>query len=328
VVDGGMIGTPRPASCFGLAGREVIVTSTHSKSETGRLAAAVSIARETFGNFMHDEALTRGAAIAFYAITSIAPVLVIVIAIAGLFFGREAATGALAREFTALMGKDSAKLLTDAIANASSPAKSVVASIIGIVTLMITASGVFGEMQSSLNIIWKTAPKSGTVSRMIRARAASLGLVAALGFLLMISLVVSTAVNAFGDYLNAEIAFGHALMLGINIVISYALLSVLFAAIYKVLPDTPLAWRDVIHGGLLTAFFFSVGKFLISFYIGSSAVASTYGAAGALIIILLWVYYSAQLFLLGAEFTKAVASRKDPSRGSRAADGRGSGPQG
>jgi membrane protein len=126
----------------------------------------------------------------------------------------------------------------------------------------------------------------------------------------MVSLVVSTGVNAFGDYLNARIPFGHALILGLNIVISYALLSLLFAAIYKVLPDTPLAWRDVIHGAMLTAFFFAAGKFLISFYIGSSAVASTYGAAGALIIILLWVYYSAQLFLLGAEFTKAFAARR------------------
>ena len=205
------------------------------------------------------------------------------------------------------MGRDSAKMLQTAINNASTPAQSVIASIIGIVTLIITASGVFGEIQSALNVIWKAKPKSGTLSRLVRARAASLGLVAALGFVLMISLVVSTALTAFASYLNALLPFAHLVLLALNFIISFVLLAVLFAAIYKVLPDRHLRWRDVIAGAVLTTLLFTIGKFLISLYLGSSNMASSYGAAGSLIIVLLWVYYSAQLFLIGAEFTKAYA---------------------
>jgi membrane protein len=279
----------------------------------GRWATVLKIAKTSIAGFMADEALTRGAAIAFYTVTSLAPVLLIVVAIAGLAFGRDAATGAIVGQLGSLMGQDSAKLLQNAIASASTPTHSIIASIIGIVTLLVTASGVFGEMQSALNVIWKAKPKSGTISRLVRARTASLGLVAALGFLLMISLVVSTALNAFADYLNAILPFAHAILIVVTFVISYTLLTILFAAIYKVLPDRPLKWRDVIVGAMLTTLLFTIGKFLISFYLGSSSMASSYGTAGALIIILLWVYYSAQLFLLGAEFTRAYATRYDPA---------------
>ena len=277
------------------------------KSSKGWFGRTTKIARKSISSFIDDEALTRGAAIAFYTVTSIAPVLLIVIAIAGLVFGRDAASGAIVDELGSLMGRDSAKLLQTAINNASTPTQSVIASIIGIVTLIITASGVFGEMQSALNVIWKAKPKSGTLSRLVRARAASLGLVAALGFLLTISLVVSTALNAFANYLNALLPFAHVVLLALNFIISFALLAVLFAAIYKVLPDRHLRWRDVIGGAVLTTLLFTIGKFLISLYLGSSNMASSYGAAGSLIIVLLWVYYSAQLFLIGAEFTKAYA---------------------
>jgi membrane protein len=274
----------------------------------GRLATVIQIARMSVNGFMEDEALTRGAAIAFYTVTSIAPVLLIVVAIAGLVFGRDAATGAIAEQFGDLMGHDSAKLLETAINSAATPSQSVIASIIGVVTLFITASGVFGEMQSALNVILKARPKAGTISRLVRARAASLGLVAALGFLLMVSLVVSTALSAVATYLNAVLPFAHVLLIIVNFIVSYVLLAILFAAIYKVLPDRHLRWRDAIVGAILTTFLFTVGKFLISFYLGSSSMASSYGAAGSLILVLLWVYYSAQLFLLGAEFTKAYTT--------------------
>jgi len=171
-----------------------------------------------------------------------------------------------------------------------------------------TASGVFGEMQSAMNAIWKAEPKGTTVSRLIRARAASLGLVAALGFLLLVSLVISAGLSALSSYVNAYLPFGHFILQTLNFLISFALISVLFAAIYKVLPDKELEWRDVLVGAAATALLFSIGKFLIGLYIGSSAVASSYGAAGALIVVLLWIYYSAQIFLLGAEFTKVYAS--------------------
>src|SRR6478672_1369394 len=201
--------------------------------------------KETLLSFIDDEALSRGAAIAFYTVTSIAPVLLIVIAIAGLVFGRDAAENAIIEQLSGLMGQQTAEVLQAAVANAASKTSGIWATIIGIATLIITASGVFGEMQTSLNVIWKAEPKGTTVSRLIRARAASLGLVVVLGFLLMVSLVVSTGLTAFGDYLNAFLPFGKIILTVLNGVLSILLISFLFAAIYKVLPDRDLEWRDV-----------------------------------------------------------------------------------
>ncbi len=238
----------------------------------------------------------------------------IVIAIAGLVFGREAAQGAIIGQLSALMGQQTAEVLQGAVASASNKSSGIIATIIGAITLIVTASGVFGEMQTSLNTIWKAKPKGTTVSRLIRARAASLGLVAALGFMLIVSLVVSTGLTAFGNYLNSILPFGTVILSVLNSIVSMALLSLLFAAIYKVLPDRTLQWRDVIVGAVVTSILFTIGKSLIGWYIGSSAVASSFGAAGALIVLLLWVYYSAQIFLLGAEFTKVYANRHGSKR--------------
>ncbi len=172
---------------------------------------------------------------------------------------------------------------------------------------LITASGVFGEMQSALNVIWKAEPNGESVTRLIRARAISLGLVAALGFLLIISLAVSAAISAFGEVLNAYLPFADIILAIINELITLALIAALFSAIYKLLPDRALGWRDVGIGALVTAILFTVGKSLIGWYLGSSAVASSYGAAGALILTLLWVYYSSLIFLFGAEITRAYS---------------------
>ena len=272
-------------------------------------SAAWKLLKDTVLAFIEDGALSRGAAIAFYTVTSIAPVLLIVIAIAGLAFGREAAQNAITGQLSDLMGQQTAEVLQTAVASASSKSSGILATIIGIVTLVVTASGVFGEMQTALNSIWKAKPQGTTVSRLIRARAGSLGLVAALGFLLMVSLVVSTGLTAFGNYLNLILPFGKVILTVLNVVVSTALISLLFGAIYKVLPDRRLEWRDVVVGAIVTGILFTIGKSLISWYIGSSAVASSFGAAGALIVLLLWVYYSAQIFLLGAEFTKIYANR-------------------
>ncbi|MEA2995224.1 MAG: rane protein, partial [Alphaproteobacteria bacterium] len=219
------------------------------------------------------------------------------------------AQGAITAQLGGLMGQQTADVLQSAVASAGEKSSGILATIIGIVTLIATASGVFGEMQSALNAIWKAKPEGTTVSRLIRARAASLGLVAALGFLLIVSLVVSAGLTAFGNYLDTILPFGKVILSAVNAVVSVALISVLFAAIYKVLPDRHLEWGDVIVGAIVTAILFTIGKSLIGWYIGSSAVASTYGAAGGLIVLLLWVYYSAQIFLLGAEFTKVYANR-------------------
>ena len=267
------------------------------------------VLKETVLGFVNDDALSRGAAIAFYTVTSIAPVLLIVIAVAGLAFGRDAAQGAITAQLGGLMGQQTADVLQSALASASDKSSGIWATVIGIVTLIVAASGVFGEMQTALNAIWKADPTGTTWSRLIRARAASLGLVATLGFLLMVSLAVSAGLTAFGHYLDRVIPLGSVLLAGLNVVISVALMSTLFAAIYKILPDRQLEWRDVTVGAVATAVLFTIGKSSIGWYLGSSAVASSFGAAGGLIVLLLWVYYSAQIFLLGAEFTKAYANR-------------------
>jgi membrane protein len=264
--------------------------------------------RDTILAFIDDEALSRGASIAFYTVTSIAPVLFIVIAIAGLAFGEDAARGAIVGQLSGLMGKQSAELLQNAIRSASGTSSGIIATLIGLVILLVTASGVFGEMQTALNAIWKAEPTGTTVSRLIRARIVSLGLVAALGFLLLVSLAISALLAGLGFYVNRFLPFGAQILELINFAISFALIAVLFAAIYKVLPDRDLEWHDVSVGAVATALLFTIGKYLIGLYVGSSMVATTYGAAGALIVILLWIYYSAQIFLLGAEFTKIYAA--------------------
>ena len=267
--------------------------------------------KTTVTAFINDEALGRGAAIAFYTVTSIAPVLLIVVAIAGMVFGREAAQNEIIAQLSGLIGQQSAELLQTAVASAQDKTSGKIATVIGVVMVIVTASGVFGEMQTALNVIWKAGPTGTPTSRLIRARAAGLGLVVSLGFLLMVSLAISAGLSAFGDYLNSVFAFGRVILTIVNGAVSLLLISILFAAIYKVLPDKHIEWRDVIVGAIVTSFLFTAGKSLIGWYIGSSAVASAYGAAGALIAMLLWVYYSAQIFLLGAEFTKAYSDRAE-----------------
>ena len=272
--------------------------------------------KETMSAFVDDNALSRGAAMAFYAVTSLAPILLIVVAIAGLVFGEDAARNALGGQLESLMGKASAELLQGAIASAGEKKSSgILATILGVGALLVTASGVFGEMQAALNVMWKVESQGTTFTRLMRARVASLGLVAALGFLLIVSLVISAAISALGDYVNAYLPFGTFVLAALNAVISFALISFLFAAIYKVLPDRKLEWRDVLIGAIATSLLFTIGKSIIGWYLGSSAVASTYGAAGALIVILLWIYYSSQIFLLGAEFTRAYADRRRAEKG-------------
>jgi membrane protein len=269
------------------------------------------LARQTILGFIEDEALSRGAAIAFYTVTSLAPVLIIAIAIAGLAFGEEAARGALESQLGGLMGQAGAEVVQDIVRSASNPTAGKLASLIGLVTLIITASGVFGEIQASLNKIWKAEVATVTVSSLLRARALSLGLVGTLGFLLLVSLVVSALLSGLRDALDTWLPGIATLIRIANLLVSLGLITVLFAAIYKILPDRKLEWKDVIVGALVTALLFNLGKSLIGLYLGRSAIGSTYGAAGSAVIVLLWIYYSAQIFLLGAEFTKAYAMWRD-----------------
>lgn len=273
------------------------------------LKQAWPLLKRTGAEFVADNALSRGAAIAYYTIFSIGPVLLIVIAMMGLFLGRQAAQGDVVDQLSGLMGEQGADAIQTMIVSADRTGASTWATIIGVVTLLVTASGVFSEMQSSLNAIWKAEPNAhhGTVTRMVRARAVSLGLVMGLGFLLLVSFLLSAGISALSYYIETSLPGGHLLFAGLNIAVSFLLEAAMFAAIYKVLPDNQVTWRDVGIGAVATAVLFTAGKFLIGLYIGSSRAATSYGAAGALIIVLLWIYYSAQIFLFGAEFTKVYA---------------------
>lgn len=275
--------------------------------------------RTSVASFLADDALTRGAAIAFYLATSLSPVLLIVTSIAGLVFGRDIARGYMVLELSSVMGPDGANLVNALIAKSSNPASGGIATAVGLATIVISASGIFGEMQAALNIVWRAqAPRQRWLS-FVRARATSLGLVAALGLMLIVSLGASTALSAFGHYLGAAAPWMKFVLSVVNTLISMLLFGLLFAAIFKVLPDTSVAWRDVWVGAFATALLFTIGKSAIGWYLGEAAPASAYGAAGALVMLMLWTYYSAQIFLLGAEFTRAVADERHETHAARSA---------
>lgn len=277
-----------------------------------RNVEAVQMVQETVSGFMEDNCLSRGAAIAYFTIFSLAPILLVVIAIAGFVFGDDAARGVVYAKLQGMVGKDAAGLVQSMIQSAANRKSGIIATVISIVMLLVTATGVFGELQSSLNSIWKTEAKEvhSTVSRLIRARAQSLGLVVTLGFLLLVSLAISAAISAAWDQVNQAVPGAGILLPLINLVVSLCFTTLLFAAVYKVLPDRNLQWRDVLMGSFFTAVLYTIGKAAIAAYVGRSGIASSYGAAGALVVLLLWVYYSAQIFLLGAEFTKVYATRR------------------
>lgn len=264
--------------------------------------------KDTVSGFIEHENFTRGAAIAYYTIFSIAPLLIIVIAIASFVFGHDAAEGAIVGQLSGLVGTQSGEIVQSMIQSANRGMTGIFATIIGVGTLLLTATGVLTEIQSALNAIWKAAPSMGLLE-LVRARLLSLGLIVTLGFLMLVSLVVSAGVTAFGSYLSDLFPGAQLLVSLLNWTISFLLISLLFAATYKILPDKPIVWRDVGVGSAVTAILFTIGKSVISLYVGSTGVASSYGAAGALLIMLLWVYYSAQIFLLGAEYTRSYAER-------------------
>jgi len=275
------------------------------------LAAWFALCRAAAAGWSADRAPSMGAAMAYYMVFSLAPMLILVIAIAGLVFGQAAAQGAIVEQLGDLMGVEGAAALQAMVASAGHKRAGVIATLIGTGTLLIAATAVFGELQAALNVIWKVQRRRRRMPVAVaRERLLSLSLILALGFLLLVSLVLSAALSAFGHYLSGVFP-GLPLMLRIlHLALSFGMMSILFAMIFKILPDAPVAWQDVWIGAMATALFFSIGKYLIGLYIGSSNVASTYGAAGALVIILVWIYYSAQILLFGAEFTKACADRR------------------
>jgi membrane protein len=280
-----------------------------------------TLIKATVSGFIEHDALSRGAAIAYFTLFSLAPLLIIVIAIASLVFGYDAAQRAIVGQFSGLIGAQTADTLRSMIQGANLQGSGTLATVIGVVTLLITATGAFGEIQSTLNIIWDAKPQTN-LSRLVRVRIVSLGLILTLGFLMLASLVISAGLAAVGNHLHAIFPGADALLAVANFVVSLVLLAAVFAAIFKILPDKPIAWRDVAIGAIATALLFTIGKSLIGLYIGGSHIASGYGAAGALIVLLVWLYYSSLIFLLGAEFTRAYAEARGSYKGDSTAGAR------
>ncbi|MBA2628117.1 MAG: YihY/virulence factor BrkB family protein [Gemmatimonadales bacterium] len=254
-----------------------------------------------------------GASLAYYTLFAIAPVLLVAIAIAGRAFGDEAVRGELVGQVQQLIGVEGGRAVQALLAGASNRASGVIATIIGSVTFVLAATGAFLELQTALNTIWRVKPKSSANIRdFLVERLISFGIVVALGFLLTVSLAVSAGLAATSAWLNARMPGMPLVWEALNVIVSLGVMSLMFALLYKVLPDVELEWRDVWVGAIMTAVLFAIGKTLIGLYLGRSSTASAYGAAGSVVVLLLWVYYSAQIVLLGAELTRAYTASHGP----------------
>jgi len=270
----------------------------------------VEVFKAAFAEWSDDKASRLAAALAYYSAISLAPLLIVLLGIAGLFFGREAATGRIAAQVQGLVGEQSAQVIQDIIKNADKPTTSLISSIIGTVILLLGASGVFGALQDGLDTVWEVKPKPGRgVLGIIKDRFLSLTMVLGVGFLLLVSLALSAALAAFGTYLGGVLPLPQLVLEIINLVLSFVVITLLFALIFKVLPDVEIAWNDVWIGAAITALLFTVGKLAIGLYLGRSAVGNSYGAAGSLVVILIWIYYSAQILFFGAELTQVYTNR-------------------
>lgn len=280
-----------------------------------RLSQFYQLVKDSVSAWIDDYAPSMGAAISYYTVFSIAPLLIIVIAVAGFVWGREAVQGEIVGQLTGLIGKEGATGIQALIESASQPEKGLVATVISTVVLIVGATTVFAELQSALDRIWEVpqAPRASGIWATLRTRLLSLGFILGLGFLLLVSLVSSAAIAALGTWASVLLPGWAVLLYVINLVFSIGFSTVLFAMIFKLMPQAQVSWRDVWVGAGVTALLFEGGKTLISLYIGKSSVTSSFAAAGSLVVLLIWVYYSAQIFLLGAEFTWTYAN----SHGSR-----------
>ena len=293
------------------------------------------VTKKSVAAWRADHASSMGGALAYYTLFSTAPVLIIAIAVAGFVFGEEAARGEILVQLRGLLGDDGAAAVQGLLESASKPTRGVLATLCSIAVLIVGATTVFAELQTDLDRIWKAkaAERKRGLWTLLRSRVLSFGIVLALGFLLLVSLIFSAALAALGQWWGTYFQGWETILETINFVVSLAITTGLFAMIYKLLPSVDIAWRDVWIGAAVTAVLFALGKTLIGFYIGRSSVASGFGAAGSFVVLLVWVYYSTQIFLLGAEFTgvyarehgshsgEAAANGTDDSRPRKAADG-------
>ena len=291
-------------------------TPGHTFGQWLRLVQAAAVA------WMDDYAASMGAALSYYSVFSMAPLLVIVISIAGLIFGQDAARGEVFFQLRGLMGADSAKAIEDMLTSLSKPRNGVAATVISAIVLLIGATSVFGELQDALDRIWRAPARDRTGGwwGLVRARLMSFGMILGIAFLLMVSLVLSAAISALGKWWGGFFGDWEALLQAMNIGLGFLLTMTVFAMIYKLMPRVSVKWHDVWLGAATTSVLFTIGRYLIGLYIGKTGVASGFGAAGSLAVIFVWVYYSAQIFLLGAEFTWVYARQFGSLRGNQALD--------
>lgn len=280
------------------------------------LSETWQLLKVAFAGWWNDRAMSLGASIAFFTVFSLAPMLLAAIAVAGLAFGREAAQGAIVAELGGMIGNNEASFLETMIASAGNVGSGIIGTAVGIVTFLLLVTGAVVELQDDLNIIWKAKPPASYgVMSFVRTRLVSLALVLGIGFLLLVSLVIDTGLTALGSYLEANFSGATIILRFLNSLVAFAVATLLFAMMFKLLPSVEIQWSDVWTGALVTALLFTLGKFLIGYYLGKSNVASSYGAAASIITILLWIYYSSLILLFGAEFTKAYAESRGSRRG-------------
>lgn len=295
-----------------------------------RKKALVGFVKELASSWSDQRVPSMGAALAYYAMFSIAPLLFIAIAIAGLFFGAEAVRGAVFAQLADLMGRESAQAIQEMLAHVSRPATGTFATVAGGVGLLLGASGVFSELQSAMDVIWRVPPqaKPAGIWGFLRTRLLTFGMVLGLGFLVVVSLLLSTALAALGKWWGGYLEGWQYVAQALDVVVNLVVLTGVFGAIFKFMPTKPVPWRDVWVGAAVTAVLFTIGKFLIGLYLGKSSVASSFGAFGSVVVVMVWVYYSAQIFYLGAEFgwvySHRYGSRREPAHPASPAPGPGS----
>jgi membrane protein len=273
--------------------------------------ALLDLLKQAVLSWKADYAPSMGAALAYYTVFSVAPLLLIVISVAGLVFGQEAARGEILAQLSGLMGEQGARAVQGMLEAVNKPREGIIATVVGVALLVVGATTVFGELQDALDRIWRVPQRKASpgLLDLLRVRLLSFSMIMGIGFLLMVSLVASAALAALGKWWAPVFGAWAALAQGVNFVFSFVMVTVGFAMIYKIMPRARVQWRDVWIGAAVTALLFTIGKHLIGLYIGKSSVASGYGAAGSLVVVLVWVYYSAQIFLLGAEFTWVYARK-------------------
>lgn len=280
------------------------------------LKQAWSLVKEALSSWSDDYAPSMGAALAYYTMFSIAPMLVIAIAVAGFAFGADVARTEMLSQLQGLMGEQGAQAVAGMLDSVSQPRESLAATVLGFIVLLVGATTVFAELQNALDRIWRAPQRDeGGLWALLRARLLSFGMILGIGFLLMVSLAFSAALSALGKWWAPLFGAWEVLLQVVNFVVSFGLTTTVFALIYKLIPRVDIEWRDVWIGAAVTALLFTIGKFLIGLYIGRSAVASTFGAAASMAVMLIWVYYSAQIFLMGAEFTWVYSHRLGSRRG-------------